>query len=117
MPRHSVMIAPAAERIFGLTLDSPSIKPAGMGFSGQPMYEYHFKVLAAGGVTISDPAIGIYRSSCDGKTHDGHICYGADLSLGLEELRKFHLYFANKERVLYITAANAGAGEPKKITP
>ena len=67
-------------------------------------------------MTIQNPQIELFADKsmmrCDGKSHtmNGKIytCYGgADLYLGLEELKQLHLFFAFKEKKLFITAADA----------
>jgi hypothetical protein len=78
--------------------------------------QHAFKTLEIGGLTIQNPQIEFFADEsmmrCDGRPHamngKPYICYGgADLYLGLGELKQLHLFFAFKEKKLYITAADA----------
>lgn len=78
--------------------------------------QHAFKTLEIGGLTIQNPQIALFADEstmrCDGKLHTmngkPYTCYGgADLYLGLEELKPLHLFFAFKEKKTYLTAASA----------
>lgn len=99
----------AAERILGIKEDSPGMKA--VTDRETKMYRYPFKELSAGGLIVKNPAIAIVPDEprrCDGKRHGFHICWPRpDLSIGLAELRQLHLFFAFKDKMLYLTAADA----------
>ena len=83
-------------------------------------FRYPFKTLAIGGITIKNPDIVIIHSQTEQEAREEcrvklealrhvHMCLGpARFTLGRSEMRKLHLYFAFKEKKLYVTAANAG---------
>ena len=105
-----------AHRLFALEPDSPGVKPVANPTPGGPaLYNYPFKTLSVDGIAINNPAIELTDNpllDCDPHVHlaqDGpYRTYGcSDLLIRLSELRALHLYFAFKERVLYITDADA----------
>lgn len=69
--------------------------------SGHDTYEHSFKSLSFGGVTISDPHMRVIESDLHSDIAD------APITIGLNILRRLHLYIASKEGFLYITAADA----------
>ena len=64
-------------------------------------FDYPFKTLSLGGLTVSNPHIKIMS---DATLTDG---LGDDLTLGISFLRQLHVYIAYKEEKLYITPASA----------
>jgi hypothetical protein len=116
---HGMMMMTEAKRLFGLTPSSPGMVVKTRDDKGVPtLYEYHFKTLSLGGISISNLIEEIYPDdtpdsyTCDGRVHNvgGHqfLCYGMnDLSVGLDVMRQLRLYFAFNEGKLYATAADA----------
>jgi hypothetical protein len=117
----------AMRRIFNIDETSPGLSPVGRDASGGKLYRYAFKTLTADGLTISNPDILVFdeapRPGCNDKLHfafPAHDpvhsteqarlgrCFGdADAVLGLSVLRKLHLYVSGKEKLLYLTSAEA----------
>jgi hypothetical protein len=103
-----------AHRLFGIDEHSPGIKKVESGSKAEPAYRYPFHEIEAQGLKIENPDIVIEGKAsdpeCDPHEHfDAHgryvRCYGgADLFLGPSILRRFHLFFAFGEEVLYATA-------------
>jgi predicted aspartyl protease len=100
---NTVLSLGAAESVFGITLTSPGLTKIGdfriNGSDPQALYSYSFHELSIGGITIHDPRIIIAQ--------DNELGSGAKLLLGLTTLRQFHMYIAYKERMLYLTPAEA----------
>lgn len=89
-------------RHFGITPKSPGVRKLGMIKlpSGRTAdtYGYTFKSLSVSGVTFENvPAHLVDLQSGAGQ-----------LILGMNELRHLHLYIATKEKMIYVTAADAG---------
>jgi hypothetical protein len=113
----------AMHRLFGLDANSPGMTPAGEDAKGRKLFRYPFKALAAEGLTISNPGIVVVDQppsdkKCDdrlrvepkGSALDPYLVTcsgGADIVLGFSVLSKLHMYFAIKEKVLYLTGADA----------
>jgi hypothetical protein len=118
----------AMRRVFGVDENSPDMKLIGQDKTGKKMFRYPFKSLVAEGLTINSPAITIFDEpradgDCDGRmkvtlpaaSHIPNanppgvsICKGGgDLELGYSVLSKLHMFFAIKEKVLYLTGADA----------
>jgi predicted aspartyl protease len=84
---------------FGLTPQSPGMTP--IGHNDTPLrFSYTFKTLTFEGVTVNNPKV-IFESDTLSKDHKG------EMLLGMDVLNKLHLFIAYKERMLYITAADA----------
>lgn len=117
----------AMRRIFGIDATSPELVPVGEDLVGHKTYRYAFKTLTADGLTISNPAILVYdeepRPGCNDKLHLQYPenpplrsteqpvlmrCLGGnDAVLGLSVLRKLRIYVSTKEKLLYLTGADA----------
>jgi len=113
---HGRMPMPAATRLFGIDETNASLQPLAADEEGRKLYRYPFKTLAIEGVTIYNPEIDLV--AIDDKDEcrpvyshipaSGNFCLGgADLNMGVQEMRQLHLYFAFKEKMLYVTAADA----------
>jgi predicted aspartyl protease len=109
----SVMGSMTLERLLHLTLQSPGMTE---GTSGDTkVWRYPFKTLSLDGVVINNPHIAILNDDgpeCRPETQDVGAktirCYGqANLRLRAGPLKAMHLYFAFKDKKLYITAADA----------
>jgi hypothetical protein len=112
----SYMGAGALYRVFGISTSDPRLVPSNQEAAGvklDPPYDkvwsFSFKALSADGLTITNPQVYVLDQdpryfSCRDDAH----CYGgADLTLGLPVLSKLHIFVSNKEKMLYLTAADA----------
>lgn len=112
--------AKAADAMFNVTGDTPGVVPLG-AMSGRKVFGYVFKTLAFGDVTVINPHIAIIpdiigvndpdnsdRTGSHIKKVDDDL--GPDLSIGMDVLKKLHIYVATNEQKLYITAAEQPAG-------
>jgi hypothetical protein len=76
-------------------------------------YNYRFKTLSTSGVTINNPQMVVYGHrqvyfcNTNGKDPMEHCIGQPDIMLGTPQLSKFHLYFSNKENLVYLTGADA----------
>ena len=105
---NSEMSLETAEKLFDLDTDSPLMKkdPGERRFTS---YHYPFKKLVMQGVTVNNPDLtlisddesGMEQSMDDIENTVPHII------LGMNVLRQLHIYIAYKERVMYVTAAEA----------
>jgi hypothetical protein len=66
--------------------------------------EHRFHALTFGGVTVTNPLFVLRREPADaGRVGSAR---RPDITIGMNVLRALHLYFAFKERVLYVSAAD-----------
>ena len=92
-----------ARKVFKLTPETPGVEPAGSvivatGATVQT-YQYTFKELVISGIKFENvPAL------------LGDFGKSAQVILGMNEMKKLHIYFAFKEGRIYVTDANAGKG-------
>lgn len=116
----SIIRQDMARLAFGLTPDSPDVKPEGhLGDQERAkMYSYPFKTLTFEGVTINNPKVRIMADVMGLNADRSHKMNSLiqrnsdDVSLpeviiGMNVLAKLHLYFAFQEHKLYITEAGA----------
>ncbi|HEX4535238.1 MAG TPA: hypothetical protein VH000_13465, partial [Rhizomicrobium sp.] len=109
---HARMGTTAASALLGIDVNSPEMKPVP---DSSALFSYPFRSLSIGDVAIYNPAITLFTDTrsdastrCRGQRQNGDYCFGgSDLAIGLTELRRLHLYFAFKENMLYVTAADA----------
>ncbi len=105
-----------AKEKFGLDEDMPGVKVIIKG--GKPAYDilrYQFHTLSATGIAISNPSVDFPREEgserCDGSRHAMYwfqsSCIQPDLRLSGNMLGQLRLYFAVKEKKVYITGFNA----------
>jgi hypothetical protein len=91
----------AARRYLDVDEKNPALKLRGNipvnGMFG-PVYNYPFKSLSFGGVTVNNPHIEMVADK---------VWNGTDLLIGIGILRQLHLYIAYKEGKMYITPALA----------
>lgn len=117
----------AMRRIFGIDETSPDLVQVSQDLLGHKVYRHAFKSLTADGLTVNNPAILVFdeqpRPECNDKLHfappendAGHFdtpprlarCFGGnDAILGLSVLKKLHIYVSGKEKLLYLTSAEA----------
>jgi hypothetical protein len=90
----------AAQRRFGLSPGSAGVEPVGPGWDvhGNALvtYRHRFRSLDIGGIRIGSPRVDLSDSAWEPDV---------DLILGMDELRRLHLFFAFRERKLYAKAA------------
>jgi len=107
----SVMALETAEDVFHVDLKSPDMKDLGEHGYGHA-YKYPFKTLTFSGVTVNNPDIMLVSE------HDSKI---RETILGMGILRQLHVYFANREKKMYVSAASAtrdtSPSAAKAITP
>jgi hypothetical protein len=120
----TLLRAPNAASDFDLRPESPGLEKF-EGATDQSLVPYYhvFKTLTVGDITITNPAIGILNDaeqvSFRAHHHDKidlDPVYGSSLptsqiNLGMDVLRKLHLYVAYGEKTLYVTAADAHASD------
>ena len=117
------MNAKAAEANFNVTGDTQGAVPLG-NMSGRKVFGYVFKTMSFGNITVNNPHIVIIpeimglndpnnsgRSDSRIKKIDDDL--EADLSVGMDVLKKLHVYIATKENKLYITAADQPPNGPQ----
>jgi len=116
----SQLSAKAADAMFNVTGDTPGTVPLG-NMSGRKVFGYVFKTVSFGDVTVTNPHIVVIpdiiglndpensnRTDSLVKRVDDDL--GPDLTIGMDVLKKLHIYIATKEDKLYITAADKPAG-------
>ncbi|HET7085754.1 MAG TPA: retropepsin-like aspartic protease [Rhizomicrobium sp.] len=122
----SVIGMNVVRQLFGLDGNSPGMVPAGTAPNGRKYYHYPFKGLTVDALTINHPDILIEDEDpaiCNNKPRlededapKGHVvdkpmnyvtCYSVDMDVGLSVLRKLHVYFSSREKIMYVTPAGA----------
>lgn len=114
---YSAISAAAAHQMYDLTRDAPGVdKSEGTDSNGEhwTAYSHRFAVLTLGAVSITNPEIGILpdgaaRAAQSVDDNAGHepTLHLTPLILGLAELRHLHMYISYKEKVIYVTPADA----------
>jgi predicted aspartyl protease len=113
--------APVASRMFGLTQDTPGMEPSGYinGDKETPAFRHTFSSLGFDGIAVANPRViiapdrtGAHDINNDLKTgsfiqHVDDDMERPDIIIGMNVLSKLHIYFATKEKKLYVTAAGA----------
>jgi predicted aspartyl protease len=112
----------AAQEAFGITKDSPGVARAGSvnGDKSAPEYERRFKTLTIAGITFNNPRLALlpdllrnhminaHRPQINSLIDTNDETEGVDdVTIGLEELRRLHVYIAYKEKTLYISPLSA----------
>lgn len=126
---HTTISAATAKYRFGLTPESPGMKPGGIvnGDENLRVYDYRFSKLSFGDVAVANLTVGIMPDRVNSKnTPEYQTEWRArrvdeDLKLtpmliGMDVLRHMHIYMAFKERRFYVTARSAPA-KPAPATP
>lgn len=98
----------AAEKLFDFSVDSPMVK-RDQNVHRFKAYHYPFKKLQMQGVTVNNPDLTLIS---DDESGMGRSNWEIDnrtprLILGLNVLRQLHLFIAYKEKILYVTSAEA----------
>jgi hypothetical protein len=115
VPGHARMGMLTAKRLFDIDETSPGVEAIAVKPPEySPIHRYPFKALSADGIAIANPQIDLFPQTAECRPFaryddpDRTRCLaGADLRIGLDVLRQLHLYFAFKEKVLYVTPAGA----------
>jgi len=125
-----VISANTAKFVLGVASDSPGSTPLG-SVDGDPKhvaFTHTFSTLTFDGVTVTNPHFAVTpdligdkdpnnSSRTDTRTRRIDDYISVDLTVGMEVLRKLHLYAAFGERNLYITPASAPVPAPATATP
>jgi hypothetical protein len=120
----STMSEDTAKFIFGVTADSPGAVPLG-SVDGNPdhkAFSYVFPTLTFDTVTVTNAKFYIYpnlvgsrdpnnTSRTDTRVSRIDDNIGGDISIGLDVLRKLHLYVAYGELKLYVTPATTAPAQ------
>jgi predicted aspartyl protease len=113
----STLDAATARQLFDLTPETPGAVPLGvMGASNRKIFGWAFKTLEIGGLTIRDPHLRVIPELM-GKNDDSNIAADSHIRritdgmqptmlIGMNTLRKLHMYIAFKEHKLYLTAGS-----------
>jgi hypothetical protein len=114
----TILYLNVAYRLFGLTSDTPGVENS--GDSAHPFYKYRFKSLSIHNVTVNNPLITLATDAADAgfkKDRTSKVELDAirgptplddqPMTIGLNVLRKLHLYLAYGEHQLYVTGADA----------
>lgn len=117
---NSTMSADIAKRVFGITADSPGSTPVANAGNDpdHKVFGHAFGSLAFAGVTVTDPHLVIRPNLIGTKDPDNVLATGSiiqradddigpEVTIGMDVLKKLHLYIAYKERKLYVTPADA----------
>jgi predicted aspartyl protease len=96
----SVASLETIEDEFGIDEKNPNLQPAPGSTPDRPRYRYPFKTLSFQSVTVNNPDLVLVPDSQSKLGHDQ-----PKILLGLDVLRKLHLYIAYGERRLYVTSA------------
>jgi predicted aspartyl protease len=113
----STLDSATARQLFDLTADTPGAVPLGtMGADSHKVFGWTFKTLEIGGIKISYPRMRVIpdlvgKNVSDDVRADSHIVrntqgMGFTMLIGMDVLRKLHLYIAAKEGKLYVTPAS-----------
>jgi hypothetical protein len=124
---NSVLSAEAARRFFGLTGDSPGMKQSAILTKNPqyPVYQHQFSELDFNGVVVINPVIAIWPNiinrNADKSQQNIHnraipMSVGVDpsqLIIGMDILRKLHIYIAIRERRMYVSGATTNSAISK----
>lgn len=122
----TLISAGAAKRLFHIDNNSPGVERIpGTTADSLVQFRYRFKSLVIDGVTVNNPSVELLpdlmeqKMNRDMETEFGIVAhnpiYGPTVDaprfiVGLDVLRKLHLYIAYREHKLYVTAADASVG-------
>jgi hypothetical protein len=113
-PRTSIS-AKVADAEFHVNENTPNTVPVGE-LGGRKMVSYVFKTISFGNISVSNPQVVIlpdviglndpnnnFRTDDRSKRVDDDVA--PDMTIGMDVLKKLHIYVATKEQNLYVTAA------------
>ena len=111
----SVLRLDEADAVLGRPVRSSELVRTGTGTSnGLDFYKYPFKALTIGGIAVQNPDLIIATDKLGNLRQPEEIDRNGDnglrsppMILGMNVLRKLHLYIAYKEEMLYATGADA----------
>ncbi len=116
---NSTLTADVARFAFDITPDSPGSIPLGTmdGDPAHKVFGHVFSTLTFEGVTVDNPRVAVIPNLTGSKDPNNstvtgsHISriddnIGAEMTIGMDVLRKLHLYVAFGERKLYVTPAS-----------
>ncbi len=97
--------ADLAEKLYGLTLGSPDTPEHGVvnGDRSHKAYRHRFTSLAFGDIAVTNPQVLITSSKSN----------FPELIIGMDVLRRLHIYAAFGERKLYVSAASTPTPEAR----
>jgi hypothetical protein len=117
---NSTISAGVADRVFDVTASSTGAVPLGPagGDSKNKRFGYVFHTLSFDGITVTNPHVVVIPDLMGSKDPDNSYATGSrvqrvddglgpELTVGMDVLRRLHLYIAYGERKLYITPAAA----------
>lgn len=99
---HSAASLETIEDEFGIDEKNPDLQPVAGSTPDRPRYHYPFRTLSFQDVTVNNPDLVLVPDS-QSKLGPGE----PKILLGINVLRKLHLYVAYEERKLYVTPAAA----------
>lgn len=116
--QYTAMNIAVANRLFGLTPDSPDMQPLteANGQKSLTAYGHRFDSLTFDGVNVADLRIYLMPNKIgsreklrgfEGLEAADDVVF-PDLLIGMDVLRHLHIYYATKEKRLYISQANLG---------
>ena len=118
----TTMSAKVADGDYGVSIDSKDTTPLGT-MGGQKVFGYVFKTISFGDVTVNNPHIAVLpdivgRNDVNNAVRaSGRIArlddnLEPDITIGMDVIRQLHIYVAEKEEKLYVTAAAQPAAAP-----
>jgi predicted aspartyl protease len=123
----STLDAGTAHQLFDLSPDSPGAVKPEKAILGSKEFVWTFKTLEIGGITVSNPKMHVIpalmgKKGQDDIAADSHVRRITDgmqptMLIGMDILRKLHLYIAFKEQKLYVTPASDQKPEDVGRTP
>ena len=106
---NSVLRADIAQKIFGIMPGGPDAPRTGIanGDANLPVYSHRFKSLTFDGIAVANPLLSIIADAMAQKdTLFEHPVHAPDLVVGMDVLRKLHIYLAFGEMKMYVTPAS-----------
>jgi len=120
----STISAGVAKYEFGITADSPGSVPLGLvdRDPDQKVFGHTFSSLTLDGVAVANPRFAILPDLAGSKDPDNNLLAGSrtqhvddgivsQITIGMDVLRRLHIYVAFDERKLYITPATQRASD------
>jgi predicted aspartyl protease len=125
----STILIDESRRVFDLTMGSVDAPEIGIlnGDASLKTYNHTFKTLAFGDVTVNNPKLTLIPNAV-GRNMDKAQLVGnraktekdlirvEDMIIGMDVLRKLHIYIAFGERKMYVSEASASTASPATAT-
>lgn len=113
--------AKVADAEFNVTENTPDTVPLG-DMNGRKIVGYVFKTINFGDIVVNNPHVAILPDMIgrndpnNNNRTDSHIKrldddLAPDITIGMDVIRKLHIYVAAKEQKLYVTAADQGPSQ------